>query len=132
MKIAVITEDGKTISQHFGRAPFYMVLTIEEGKITNRETRDKLGHNHFSSDGHSGEGHGAHHGSDPASHDRHVGMAETISDCKVLLCRGMGRGAYDSMLRLNIKPIVTDISEIEDAAQAYIEGKLIDHPELLH
>jgi len=31
MKIAVITDDGKTISQHFGRSPYYLVLTIEEG-----------------------------------------------------------------------------------------------------
>ena len=29
MKIVAITEDGKTISQHFGSAPYYLVLTIE-------------------------------------------------------------------------------------------------------
>ena len=33
MKIAVITDDEKTISQHFGRAPYYMVFTIEDGHI---------------------------------------------------------------------------------------------------
>jgi len=31
LKIAVITEDGKTISKHFGRAPYYMIVTIENG-----------------------------------------------------------------------------------------------------
>ena len=30
MKIAVITEDGSTVSQHFGRAPYYTVLTVED------------------------------------------------------------------------------------------------------
>jgi predicted Fe-Mo cluster-binding NifX family protein len=34
MKIAVITDDGKTISQHFGRAPYYMVFSIE-GKLVD-------------------------------------------------------------------------------------------------
>ncbi len=29
MKIAIITDDGKTICQHFGRANFYAVLTLE-------------------------------------------------------------------------------------------------------
>jgi hypothetical protein len=32
LKIAVITEDEKNISQHFGRAPWYVVLSIEDGK----------------------------------------------------------------------------------------------------
>jgi hypothetical protein len=36
MKIAAITDDGITISQHFGRAPYYMVLTIENGEILQR------------------------------------------------------------------------------------------------
>lgn len=138
MKIAVITEDGKTISQHFGRAPYYMVLTIEEGKITQREMRNKLGHNQFAGQEHHAAGHhedehhAAGHGLDSASHDKHASMAEAIADCKAILCGGMGMGAYESMRRLNIKPVVTDLVNIEEAAQAFIDGKLIDHTELLH
>jgi predicted Fe-Mo cluster-binding NifX family protein len=132
MKIAAITDDGKTISQHFGRAPYYMVLTIEDGKITNREQRDKLGHNHFSSQPHEEHNHGAAHGNDPATHSKHASMAEAIADCEALLCGGMGMGAYESMRQLNIKPVVTDLSDIDAAVQAYIDGKLIDHTELLH
>lgn len=132
MKIAVITDDGKTISQHFGRAPYYMVLTIEEGKIAQREMRHKIGHNHFSAQHQTEEPHTAGHGMDSDSHNKHVSMAETIADCKVLLCGGMGMGAYESMRRLNIKPMVTDLRDIDAAVQALIDGKLIDHTELLH
>jgi len=132
MKIAVITEDGKTISQHFGRAPYYVVLTIEEGKVVNREMRDKIGHNQFSAQPHVEEPHGASHGMDTASHNKHVSMAEVIADCKALLCGGMGMGAYESMRRLNIQPVVTTLRDIDEAAQAFIDGKLIDHTELLH
>jgi predicted Fe-Mo cluster-binding NifX family protein len=132
MKIAAITEDGKTISQHFGRAPYYLVLTIEEGKIVKREMRDKIGHHHFSAQPHAEEPQNAGHGMDLASHDKHVSMAEVIADCQALLCGGMGMGAYESMRRLNIKPVVTDLSDIDTAAQAYINGKLIDHTEMLH
>jgi predicted Fe-Mo cluster-binding NifX family protein len=64
MKIAVITDDGKTISQHFGRAPYYLVLTIEEGKIVNREMRDKMGHNQFASQEHAEAPNAAGHGTD--------------------------------------------------------------------
>jgi len=132
MKIAVITDDGKTISQHFGRAPYYLVLTIEEGKIVNREMREKMGHTHFSSQPHAGGPNSAGHGMDSDSHNKHVSMAEAIADCKAILCGGRGMGAYESMRRLNIQPVVTDLSDIDEAAQAFIDGKLIDHTELLH
>ena len=136
MKIAVITDDGKSISRHFGRAQYYAVYTIEEGKVTGKEMRNKLGHNHFHNqeheEDHQNESHGAGHGMDTASHNRHAGMAEAIADCKALLCGGMGMGAYESMRRLNIEPVVTDIQNIDDAVQAFIDGKIIDHTELLH
>jgi predicted Fe-Mo cluster-binding NifX family protein len=132
MKIAAITEDGKTISQHFGRAPYYLVLTIEDGKIVNREMRNKMGHNQFHEQAHAKEPYGKGHGMDAQSHDKHISMSQTIADCKALLCGGMGMGAYESMRRLNIQPVVTDLGDIEAAAQAFIDGKLIDHTEFLH
>ncbi len=132
MKIAIITEDGKTISQHFGRAPYYLVLTIEEGKVTGSEMRDKMGHSHFKEQ-HAEEGaQSGGHGRDAASHNKHVSMAQTIADCEALLCGGMGMGAYESMRQLNIKPIVTNQVDIEAAVKDFIDGKLIDHTELLH
>lgn len=59
-------------------------------------------------------------------------MAEAIRDCDVLVCRGMGYGAYQSMQNLGITPIVTNEVEIEAALQLYLEGRLTDHPERLH
>jgi len=131
MKIAVITDDGKTISQHFGRAAYYMVLSIEDGKISGREMRDKLSHKNFPGE-HPEEHHGEGHGLDPASHDRHAQMADAIADCQVLLCGGMGMGAYQSMLQLNIKPIVTDLRDIDAAALAYLSGNIEDQTDRLH
>ena len=46
-KVAAVTDDGETISQHFGRALYYEVLTIENGKIAKRERREKIGHHNF-------------------------------------------------------------------------------------
>jgi predicted Fe-Mo cluster-binding NifX family protein len=136
MKIAVITDDGKTISQHFGRAQYYLVATVENGQIISREMRPKLGHNHFSDQhhehGHEEGGHEQHHGNDAASHNKHMQMSEAITDCEALLCRGMGRGAYESMKVRNIRPMVTDIASIDEAVVAYANGQVIDHVEKLH
>ena len=48
MKIAAVSEDGVTISQHFGRAPFYVVVTVERyarvknGKIVCQPCAEKI------------------------------------------------------------------------------------------
>ena len=134
MKIAAVSEDGVTISQHFGRAPFYVVVTVEDGKIVSHEKRDKMGHAHFAGEneehGHEADPRG--HGFDPAAQNRHARMATAIADCEVLLARGMGAGAYESMKQANVRPIVTDIASIDEAVQAYIKGRLVDHTERLH
>ncbi len=134
MKIAVVTEDRTTISQHFGRAPFYLVVTVEDGRVVSREVRDKLGPSQFSGQGpeapHEPDPRG--HGFDPASQDRHVRMTAAIVDCEVLLARGMGAGAYESMKQAGIRPVVTDIANIDDAVAAFLGGTLADHPEALH
>lgn len=135
MKIAAVSEDGVTISQHFGRAPFYVVVTVEEGKIIAHELRDKMGHAQFTGEPHSEQGHSADprgHGFDPAAQNRHARMAAAIADCQVLLARGMGAGAYYSMEQAGIRPIVTDIAVIDEAVQAFLSGQIVDHTERLH
>jgi predicted Fe-Mo cluster-binding NifX family protein len=132
MKIAVITDDGKTISQHFGRAPYYMVVNVENGQIAGREMRDKLGHVQFADQPHTDDVPGQPHGMDAASHNKHLQMSEAIADCEALLCRGMGMGAYESMRLRGIKPVVTDIALIDDAVMAYAQGTIIDLVDRLH
>jgi predicted Fe-Mo cluster-binding NifX family protein len=132
MKIAAITDDGKTISQHFGRAPYYLVVTVEGGSIVSSEMRDKVGHAQFHSEGHEHNESGGRHGYGSDAEDRHARMAGSIADCEVLLCRGMGMGAYESMQSRGIRPVVTDIASIEEAVTAYLEGKIVDHVDRLH
>ncbi|MFC2020835.1 NifB/NifX family molybdenum-iron cluster-binding protein [Chloroflexota bacterium] len=132
MKIAAITEDETTISQHFGRAPLYVVVTVEEGKIVNKETRDKTGHHTFAAHQHPETAPGEPHGYDAGAQTRHASMAETISDCQVLLAGGMGWGAYESMQSYNIEPVVTDVENIDKAIKLYLEGKLPNLMERLH
>ena len=59
-------------------------------------------------------------------------MAEAIADCEALLCRGMGMGAYESMKARGIRPVVTDITSIDEAVMAYVEGNIVDQVERLH
>lgn len=132
MKIAVVTEDELTISQHFGRAPWYMVFTVENEKISGKEKRAKMGHSHFAGqEGPHATG-GGQHGYDMVSQNRHASMADAIADCQVLIAGGMGMGAFDSMKSYNIEPVVTDVKNIEEAIKLYLQGKLPNLMERLH
>ncbi len=132
MKIVAISDDGNTISQHFGRASLYVVVTVEEGKMVSKETRAKTGHHTFAAHPSPDLAPGERHGYDAGSQVKHSSMAETISDCQVLLVGGMGWGAYESMKSYNIEPIVTDVESIDQAVQLYIAGELTNLMERLH
>jgi predicted Fe-Mo cluster-binding NifX family protein len=131
VKIAVVTEDERQVSQHFGRAPLCVVFTVEGGVVTAREVREKPAHQR----GGHGQGHG--HGvegqhANPDAGAWHAAMIEPIADCDVLIAGGMGRGAFFSLQQAGIEPIITDLRGVEEAVQAYIDGTLVNHMERLH
>jgi predicted Fe-Mo cluster-binding NifX family protein len=132
MKIAAVSEDGVTISQHFGRAPLYVVATVENGKVIDKETRQKAGHHTFAAHAHPETEPGQRHGFDAGAQSRHASMAETIADCQVLIAGGMGWGAYESMKSKNIETIATDVENIDEAIKLYTEGKLANLMGRLH
>lgn len=132
MKVAVATQDGKTVAQHFGGAPLYAVFSIESGEVISREVRPKAAHQHHT--GHSQ--HEAHFGEEhtlaSAEHVTHATMVQNIADCDVVLAGSMGRGAYEALKDYDVEPILTDITSIEEAVAAYIAGKLENLSERVH
>ncbi|HKZ43712.1 MAG TPA: NifB/NifX family molybdenum-iron cluster-binding protein [Anaerolineales bacterium] len=132
MKIAVITNGSDTISQHFGRATHYLVATIENDQIINRELREKINHYQLQDVPHDHDQPGQKHGMGKQSHEKHLQMTEPIQDCEVLICRGMGLGAFESVKTRGIRPILTDIKMVDDALQAFIKGELVNRVDLLH
>jgi len=127
LKIAVVTDDGKTISQHFGRAMYYVVYDVMEGVVKGSEIRSKAAH-HAGGEPHHEEG--GHHG--PEADAKHNSMLSNVSDCEALIARGMGWGAFEAIRKEGIKPFITDLELAEDAAKAYLSGKLDSHTERLH
>ena len=119
MRIAVVSDDGKTVSKHFGRASMYVVLTVENEEIVSRETRPKAGHRTF-----SGGGVGPR-----AKHDAMVG---TVSDCDALIAGGMGSGAVAAFRSENIDPVLTDVVAIDEASLRLASDDLPNLVELLH
>ncbi len=131
MKIALVTNNQTTVSQHFGKAKQYIVYTIEDGKIVSIETRDKPVFHKPDSVSSERHEHGLGHGHGDGK-KRHKEMTDVILDCQAIIAGGMGNGAYQNFLSIHIQPILTDTKLIEETVEAYIRGTLQNKIELLH
>lgn len=134
MKIAIATDDGQTISRHFGRARRYAVLTVEEGVVVSRELRDKSAP-HWRADkpaeGEEGSNDGTH-GEGHADRDKHLAMFAAVDDCEVMIAGGMGKGAHDHAVAAGLRPIVTSLHDIDEAAIECAAGRIVDELNRLH
>jgi predicted Fe-Mo cluster-binding NifX family protein len=129
VKIAIVTDDGQSISAHFGRSRAYLVLTVEDGVVVGRDLRSKSAPHLDAPSGHEGADEG-HDG--PAAHARHDQMIAPTTDCACLIARGMGRGAYDRITAAGIRAIVTDLADPDEAARACADGGIVNLVERLH
>jgi predicted Fe-Mo cluster-binding NifX family protein len=128
MKIAIASENGKTISRHFGRASKYIVINTDGRNILDREIRPKIGHLHSDCIKHKdGSCECRNQNCEASVYDRHRTMIIDILDCSVLLTGGTGSGVLDMLISRGIKPIITDVEDIDKAVKLYLEGNL---PEL--
>ncbi len=115
MKIAIPSDDRKTITGHFGRVAGFIVLTVENTDITNREYREN-----------------PVNGRSAGPAERHKGILDTIGDCTVVLSNGMGRPMFAQLQKLNKEVIATDILDVDRAVTDYLQGTLSHNPELIH
>lgn len=136
IKIAIASNDGDKVSGHFGPTKKYIVVTVKDGNIVNKEEREKFSHHrgshedgehHHNHDHSSREGHGHRH-----DHKHHEKMIENIRDCDYLLVKTMGQPVYDALQNAKIKPILTNIKSIEESVNAVINGTIDNNTHLLH
>ncbi len=117
MKIAFPSDDGKSISAHFGRAATYVIVDSETD--AGWETREKAHHG-------SEHGHQSDHGG------LHQAMFAPLADCRVLVAGGMGDPAYKGAVGLGLEVILTGETSIQAAVDAYRQGGLTSDPRRVH
>jgi len=127
MKIAVVTDDGETISAHFGQATHCAVFTVEDGQIVARELLEKPHHAaHEHGDGH-GHDHGHHQGGGLFRQ-----FLPLIAGCQALISRGMGQRAFENLQQAGVEAVMTDIRDVETAVHAYLDGSITTDPKRVH
>ena len=115
MRIAVASDDRKTISHHFGSALGFEIFEIKDNRVINQEYRKNIG----KSTGECGS----------CNHDI---MINNIKDCDVLISYGMGRRIYDDLIKNNIQAVVTDEESVDAAVKRFIKKELENRTDKLH
>lgn len=144
MKIAVASNNEKTVAYHLGRAKGFVVAEIEGGEIKDKSYRlvdptvpvggsrtrmrhgaETGGHGHHHGQGgyHEGEeseqwhghGQGAGHG---------IAVVTTLQDCDVVIARGAGTGMMRNLSAAGKKLYLTEMTSLDEALAAFLKGEL--------
>jgi predicted Fe-Mo cluster-binding NifX family protein len=119
MKIAVPTNDGVSISRHFGRSAAFLVFDVQEKLIKSRESRSNAGCHSHTADHSHGEacGHGEH---------SHGGILAALADCEMVICSGIGDGARQALDARGVRTILVEGGPAEDTVAAWLAGTLAE------
>ena len=117
MKVAVATNNEKTVAGHLGRVGGFLIYKIKDGKVVDKEFRE----NNFTNHGHGHEHHGHNGGGHNHGHHR---LIEGLGDCKNLIFKSGGWRIIDDLEAHGIHPIITDEKFADEAIDKFIKGEL--------
>lgn len=123
-KIAITTEDGNSVFAHFGKTPYFAVVTIDDGKITGKELRPNVftqhGRNLMNKQHqHHDHGAGGEHQTNPSD------AIGGLSDCVAIVTGGAGGRIRQAMAQAGLQMIITDETSVDAVVNQFIAGDLI-------
>lgn len=119
MRVAVASQDGESISAHFGRCACFIIFDVEDGTVSWKELRE----NAHASDGQGNCHVSGHDGDQPHSH---AAVVQALQDCQAALCYGMGWRAADELRHNGILPVIVHRNHSpKEAVALYAQGKLV-------
>jgi len=117
MRIAVPTNDGTSISEHFGRSAAFLIFETENGQIKSRRLQSDVSkHSHR-------QGECKHPATDVHSHD-HAGILTTLEGCATVICAGMGHRAAEALKGRGVQIVFAAPGPADATVAAYLGGKL--------
>ena len=114
MRIAIPTNDMKTISAHFGRSKGFMVYNIKDDKIHFNQYKINTFTRHAKGDL---EEHGEHN-------HNHDGIFKAIGNYEIVIAGGMGKHLFKEFNQKNIQVFVTEEKNIMKALDLYLKNEL--------
>ncbi len=123
MKIAIATNNGENVTGHLGRCRSFLIYTIENNEVKNRDLRT----NTFTHHGQGNHQPGQHaHGTHEQHGHSHGALVEGLKDCEAVIFQSGGWRVVNDLQNANIKPIMTDEKVADIAVEKYIAGTLVE------
>ena len=118
MKIAVPIDNYKNISGHVDRCKGFLIFTIKNGEMKNKEFRENISTHHAMVGG------GHHHDGKMDGRYGYGKLASGLCDCSYLICQDCGWRLVEDLKQAGIKSIVTREIDAETAAVKLEKGEL--------
>jgi len=117
MRIAVPTNDGKLISEHFGRSAAFLMFDTDNGAIKSSESRsNEMKHTHA-------RGACGHNAAENQPHS-HAGILASLEGCDVVICSGMGQRAATALRENGIQIVFAPPGPAAETVVRYLAGEL--------
>ncbi len=104
-KIAIPTDNNVSISDNFGKARWFKIISVEENHL---ETLDYIENKT--------------HAYDPESRQSYEAIMSALKDCEVIITRNMGKGIQEELQSVNKKVIFTKEIQMDAAVDSFIRG----------
>ena len=104
MKIAVTSQNRKTITEHAGKCRKFWIYDIEAGVVTGRNLIELPSEQSFHASQHQ--------------------LAAPLTDIDVLITASMGAGLHQQLRQGGIRPLITTEEDPDVAVAAYLTGCL--------
>ncbi len=104
MKIAVASQNRKTVTGHAGKCRRFWIYQVEESQVTGRTMLELALEQTF--------------------HESHGAGIHPLTGVNVLICGGMGSGLQRRLAGMSIEGLSTSETDLDAAVQAYLEGRL--------
>lgn len=110
MRIAVSTRDGASICGHLGKCKKFLVYETDGGTVVDRK---------MISVGGMCPGHGRH-----GHEEGHAHNVSPFDGCDAVITQGMGQGMLNALAGSGIRPVITSLSDPDEAVRLFLAGGL--------
>jgi len=123
MKIAIAADEKDHIASHTGRCPGFAIYEINDGKASRAEFRA----NTFAGEKHCPD-HSSQHVNQPHQPHLHDTLVALLSDCDVLIARGIGQRLLYDLQANGKEAFICEIDDANEAAREFAGGRLRPAP----
>jgi len=102
-RVAIATADGVSVADHLARSTAFVIVELENQLVAGRSVRNRVSE----------------------ACGNHASFVDMVAGCGVVICGGIGTGAWNSLVASGIQPIVlAGAMSIDDALAGYLAGNL--------